>query len=107
MPPVIIGSLLLIGLALISAALGRRLLLWGRVPIADPIERGLFACALGVGALQALPFGLFSLGIGRPSAMRIAVFILAVLLLFDLRAVVLRCIRAIQSRSFQVSPRAA
>ena len=107
MPPVIIGSLLLIGLALISAALGRRLLLWGRVPIADPFERGLFACALGVGALQALPFALLSLGIGRPPAMRIAILILAVLLLSDLRAVVLRCIRAIQSQSLHDIPVAA
>src|SRR5438309_3813401 len=97
MPPVILGSLLLIGLAFISTALGRRLLLWGRVQIVDPLERGLFACGLGVGALQAIPFALFSLGTGHPPAMRIAILVLAVLLAPDALAVVVDCIRSSQT----------
>lgn len=90
MPPLLLGTLLFFGLLLLSAALGRRLLRALRLPITAPAERGVLAAGLGLGALQALPFALFALGIGKPVVFRLAVVSLALVLLPDLRAV-FRC----------------
>ena len=84
---VLFGLIELFGIALFSAALGRRLLRLLRVPIRNAAERGIFAAALGIGAWQAVPFGLFALRVGSPGVIRIVTGILALLLLPDALAV--------------------
>jgi hypothetical protein len=80
-PPIVLGSLLLAGLLVLAAALGRRLLRWLGVSNTDPLEHGVIAAGLGLGMLQFLPFAMFALGVGRPIAMRIALALLAAALL--------------------------
>lgn len=87
MPPLLLGTLLLLGLVLLAAALGHRLLLWLDLPVSDLPERGVLAVALGLGFLQFLPFLLLAAGIGRPPSIRIGVGLLSLLLLPDMRAV--------------------
>jgi hypothetical protein len=87
MPPVVLGTLELIGLLWLSAALGRRLLRWLRVGVPDIAERGVLATGLGMGALAFLPFALFALGVGHPFAQRAAAGLLTLALLPDMAAV--------------------
>src|SRR5262249_35406637 len=87
MPPVVLGTLELIGLLWLSAALGRRLLRWLRADIPDAAERGLLAGGLGMGALQFLPFALFALGVGHPLAQGVGIGLLTLALLPDMAAV--------------------
>jgi hypothetical protein len=87
MPPLFLGTVLLFLFALLSAALGHRLLLWLRGPQLSGAERGVWAMALGTGALSYLPFLLFTLGIGRPAGIRISVALLALLLAPDMKRV--------------------
>lgn len=87
MPPILIAILFEVGLLALAAALGRRLLralAWGP---SDRLERAVIGTTLGLGALQVLPFALYSVGLGRPDAFRIATAVLAVALLPDLVAV--------------------
>ena len=65
----------------IGAGLGARLLRILRVPIQEPLERGVFATALGLGTLSYVPFLLFSVGIGTPVTISCATLALFLLLL--------------------------
>jgi hypothetical protein len=87
MPPILLGSLLLVWLTLVSAAIGRVLLRLLRVPPFDGAVRGVFSTALGVGVLQFLPFSMFALGIGTPRALHVAAVLLTVGLLPSIWAV--------------------
>src|SRR5579871_4613672 len=87
MIPLILGTLLFSLLALLSAALGHRLLRLLHGPPLRGAERGVWAMALGMGALSYLPFLLFTLGLGRPIGIRIAVCALLLLLASDLKSV--------------------
>ncbi len=76
----------LFGLAFlfVSAALGRRILIWiGHVPGATLAERALTATALGTGALQLLPLALGALGALRPSVLVAVSLLVAALLSLD------------------------
>lgn len=87
MPPLLLGTALLVLLLALSAALGRRLLRLFRVPIPAGFVRALLGTGLGLGALQLLPFALLACGVGTPAGIRIAVAALALLLAPDLLAV--------------------
>ncbi|HLV79491.1 MAG TPA: glycosyltransferase family 39 protein, partial [Chthonomonadaceae bacterium] len=89
MPPLILGTLEMVALALLAGALGRRLLRWLRVEAGNGGERIALQIGLGLGALQFLPFALFALGIGHPAELRWACAALAALLLPDIRAVLM------------------
>jgi Dolichyl-phosphate-mannose-protein mannosyltransferase/Protein of unknown function (DUF1420) len=88
MPPIVLGSAALIGLLVLAAALGRRLLRWLQAETADPLEHGVVAAGLGLGALTFLPFTLFALGIGSPLVMRLTLLLLGAALVPDVIAVV-------------------
>ncbi len=86
MPPILLGTLLLAGLSILTCALGRRLLKWMGVRLAG-LEHAAVASAVGWGALQAVPFTLFAVGLGRPIAFQIVLVLLAALLIFEVTAV--------------------
>jgi hypothetical protein len=65
-PPLVLGTLLLCFLILLSATLGRRLLVWLRVKPESTAEHGLFAIGMGLGSLQFVTFTLFAAGLGQP-----------------------------------------
>src|SRR5688500_16542888 len=83
MIPLISGAMLLILLTVLSAALGRRLLILLKLRPNDPLEHGVLAMGLGLGAIQFLPFVLFTIGIGRPGGIRAGTALLALILLSD------------------------
>lgn len=85
-PPIVVGGVAFVCLAILSAALGRRLLLWLRIHPEDMLEHAAFAVGLGLGALQAIPFLLFALGIGRPIFFRVVIAVVALVLLPDILA---------------------
>jgi len=93
LPPLVLGTGLLVLLLALSAALGRRLFRLFRVPIGAGPTRVLLATGLGLGVLQFLPIALLACGVGTPLGIRIGVAVLAVLLLPDLAAVVRAAIR--------------
>ncbi len=70
MPPIVLGSAGLAGLLVLATALGRRLLRWLQAETEDPLEHGVVAAGLGLGALIFLPFTLFALGMGSPLVVR-------------------------------------
>ncbi len=88
LPPLITGMGYLIGLLLVAAGLGRRLLQWFHIRIPETAMRGIVAVALGMGALQVPPFILFALGVGWPRIILTATAVLMVLLVPDMRVVV-------------------
>jgi hypothetical protein len=65
----LLGTLELATLVRFASTLGFRLLRCLGVEVADPAEFGLLATELDLGALQALPFTLFTLGIGHSGSM--------------------------------------
>ncbi len=83
MPPLLAAAAYWLGLASLSAALGRRLLRALRMGPSDPAERAVVGTILGLGALQFVPFVVFALGVGRPSVLRLVVLAVGVLLLPD------------------------
>ncbi len=83
MPPIFLGTLVLILFIYLACALGSRLLLFARLETSNPGERVLLAAGLGLGALQAVPFLLFALGIGRATAFYIVIGIVGLLLIPD------------------------
>jgi 4-amino-4-deoxy-L-arabinose transferase-like glycosyltransferase len=86
-PPIVLGTVLLSGVVVFAAALGRRLLRLLHVEIVDSLEHGIIAIGLGLGAMQALPFVLFTLGIGSPLIFRLTLTAVSIMLLTDVRAV--------------------
>ena len=84
MPPILLAVAFEFGLVALAAALGRRLLRLFSIGPSDRAERAVVGTALGLGALQAVPFALYAAGIGHPSAFRLAVAVLALMLLPDL-----------------------
>ena len=83
MPPIVLGTLLLILFIYLASALGCRLLRLSRLELADPGENLLLATGLGLGALQAVPFLLFSLGIGHSLAFYALLAVIGILLIPD------------------------
>ncbi|MCS6777825.1 MAG: hypothetical protein RMJ43_14295 [Chloroherpetonaceae bacterium] len=73
-------TLLLFGL---SAGWGHRILQWLHVRVENPLERGLFAITLGLGAVSHVPFFLFAVGAGRPAILVTMVLALTLLFLRD------------------------
>lgn len=86
-PPIVLGSVLLVGVALFATALGRRLLRLLRLESANTLEHGIIAAGLGLGAMQGIPFVLFSLGIGNALIFRLTLAAASIVLLADMRAV--------------------
>ncbi len=85
MAPLIPGVLFLIWIVLISAALGGRLLSIIRFEARNSTEHLLLSTGLGLGALQYLPFSLFSVGLGHPAVIRAAAVAVTALLAVDIR----------------------
>ncbi len=76
---------------LVSVALGRRVSFWFGVSAEDPIlERGLVALALGIGVLEGVVLALGGFGVLSVQSVRVAIALVVVLALRDLRAVVAR-----------------
>jgi hypothetical protein len=84
LPPLLLGTGLLLLLLALSAAMGRRLLTLFHVPIPAGFVRALLGTGLGLGALQLLPFALLACCVGTPAGIRIAISVLALLLAPDL-----------------------
>jgi hypothetical protein len=86
-PPIVLGTVLLAGVVVFATALGRRLLRWLHIEIAGTLDHGIIALGLGLGAMQAIPFVLFAIGIGSPLIFRLALAVVLIALLADVRAV--------------------
>lgn len=97
-PPLILGTVLLAALTVLSTALGRRLLRWLSIETTGDLELALLSLGLGLGSLQAIPFILFATGIGDPIVFRIALVVLTLILLTDVRAVLHSAWRALTLR---------
>ena len=80
MPPLVTGIVELVLLTLAAHAIGHRLLKLLRISRRDDAFRDLSSVAIGLGALQFLPFTLFALRIGTPIAFRISVACLLLML---------------------------
>src|SRR5688500_2393983 len=89
MIPLMSGLVLLILFVVLSAALGRRILILLSLRPSDRLEHGVLAVGLGLGAIQFLPFFLFATGFGRPFGIRTGTVLLAVILLPDSYHVIL------------------
>src|SRR2546423_1320672 len=102
MPLLVVGTLLLVGLALLSSALGLRILKLFKLPINSRLESVTIAGSLGLGLLQFVPFTLFALGVGKPICFRIVLAALLVLLFPE----VFRILRSIPRafRALEVQP---
>lgn len=87
-------------MALLSLALGRRLLRLLRAPAMEALERGVFAAGLGIGALSFVPFVLFALGVGRTSVFVGVTIALSLLLLPDMVATLRAVVRFARSVRF-------
>ncbi len=87
MPPLVIGTIELLLLGLAAAALGQRLLRLLCIQITDAGVDRICGLAVGLGALQFLPFALFALGIGTQSMFRAASAMLMLLLLKDMAGI--------------------
>lgn len=111
MPDLVVGTAISAALILLSAAFGRRLLGRAKAAYTDPWELGAIAIVLGLGAFQAVPFILFSLGAGHPVVFRVVVGALVLFLLPDVIAVMRTGARALgsvdQPRWWTVVPMAA
>src|SRR5687767_13753519 len=83
MPPIALGTLLVLLFAYLACALGVRLQHLARLEFVNPGERLLVAAGLGLGALQAVSFLLFALGIGRPPAFHLVLGLLSIALIPD------------------------
>ncbi len=92
-PPILLGTLLLSGLIILSAALGRRLFRLLRFRIKSAPERALLATGLGLGTLQFLPFVLLACRAGHSPGIKIGALVLALLLLPDVLVVLRRARR--------------
>jgi hypothetical protein len=88
--PIIVGPAELFIFLVVAAALGRRLLKWIGVAGIEPVTAGVIATALGVAALQFLPFSLFAAGLGTPAGMRVGFAALALFLLPDIARILRR-----------------
>lgn len=94
MPPIIPGLLFLTWLLVISAALGRRLILWMNVEVTGQADLLLLSVGLGFGTLQFVPFFLFTVGAGHPVGQQIVALLLTISLARDI-LVVLRLTRKV------------
>jgi hypothetical protein len=76
-------------MAWIAAALGRRILILLKSPFAEAtrLERAVIASAIGLGALQYVPFFLGAVGLLKPLAIWIALGLLTALLFSDMLGV--------------------
>src|SRR5437868_4491155 len=80
MIPIVSGAIAIVVLAALSVALGRLILQMVGARSGEPAGDLILSCSLGLGALQFVPFALFSIGAGRPAVFRITLGILALAL---------------------------
>jgi hypothetical protein len=91
-PPAAAGAAVLLGLLILGGAVGRRALIVLGFASTDsahdlrPSERAAVGAALGLGALQIVPFALFSVGLGSSLGFRVALAALAIVLWRDVIA---------------------
>src|SRR5258708_14158809 len=77
MIPIVSGAIAIVVLTALSVAIGRLILQMVGARSSEPAGDMLLSCGLGLGALQFVPFALFSIGAGRPAVFRITCAVLA------------------------------
>jgi hypothetical protein len=81
--PLVFDTLLTFFIFFVAAGVGGALARRLRLPVSEPLEYGLLALTLGLGAVSYIPFALFALHVGSPHIVMGALFLAAAIVFPD------------------------